>query len=648
MRRRDPESGMDRLDGLIGGVRAYVLIAALILAAALPGVFAMPTLDRDEARFSQASAQMLETGDYVVIRYHDDLRNKKPVGVHWLQTAAVAALSSAEAREIWVYRLPSLLGAVLAGWGTLWAGAALFDRRTAFLGAAALSLTLLLTSEAHIAKTDAALAGSMMMLVAALAQMREDHRQWRSRRWLGLLFWGALGAGVLLKGVIAPMIAAFILAGLYLWERRARWMKPLAFWPGLTLFSVLVIPWFAAVQIATEGEFLFEAARVDLGEKLVRGAEGHAAPPGAHLLWLPLMFWPATLLLPAAFALAFVEGRAALRPADPLPEEARRRAEGWRFLLVWAVPAWLVFEIAPTKLVHYTLPVYPAFALMGGAALARWLDGEDGRIVRWGGLALFGLAGLVLAAAAAPPVLAAVRTEAAGDFGPVLSPRIAFDWARDWAGRGVGWWGTLLVAAACGLVAWAVVQSRRLAVLGALAAAALFVGPLFRLVLLPGQSWMLATPAAVSALAEVCALPPGSARAEASPDCVAEAPHTVRAIAFAEPSFVFELAGQVVLPPDSSAGLPPSREEARPAWIINAATEEGAAALNAVIAAAAASDRCVRLARRAALNYSNGDASLLVAAVVEPAGCDDLIAATPSPSGSGAAGPAPAASAPPR
>jgi 4-amino-4-deoxy-L-arabinose transferase-like glycosyltransferase len=49
----------------------------------------MPVLDRDEGRFTEASSEMMETGDYVVIRYHEDLRNKKPVAIHWLQSAAV-------------------------------------------------------------------------------------------------------------------------------------------------------------------------------------------------------------------------------------------------------------------------------------------------------------------------------------------------------------------------------------------------------------------------------------------------------------------------------------------------------------------------------------------------------------------------------
>ncbi|MAC39001.1 MAG: 4-amino-4-deoxy-L-arabinose transferase, partial [Oceanicaulis sp.] len=96
------------------GLRACFIIAAIAAAAALAGIFTLPPLDRDESRFAQATAQMLESGNLVEINFQDEERNKKPVGIHWLQAASVAALSSAEAREIWAYRIPSMFGAMLA------------------------------------------------------------------------------------------------------------------------------------------------------------------------------------------------------------------------------------------------------------------------------------------------------------------------------------------------------------------------------------------------------------------------------------------------------------------------------------------------------------------------------------------------------
>ena len=75
------------------GARPYALLAALCLLLYLPGLTSIPALDRDEARFAQASRQMLETGDFLRIRFQDESRNKKPAGIYWVQAAAVATLA---------------------------------------------------------------------------------------------------------------------------------------------------------------------------------------------------------------------------------------------------------------------------------------------------------------------------------------------------------------------------------------------------------------------------------------------------------------------------------------------------------------------------------------------------------------------------
>src|ERR1700757_3016964 len=93
-------------------------IAFLLVCGALfflPGFFGIPPVDRDEARFAQATKQMVETGDFVDIRFQDEVRYKKPVGIYWLQaaaveTAAVLGVPHAPLR-IWLYRVPSLFGA---------------------------------------------------------------------------------------------------------------------------------------------------------------------------------------------------------------------------------------------------------------------------------------------------------------------------------------------------------------------------------------------------------------------------------------------------------------------------------------------------------------------------------------------------------
>src|SRR5712664_1524420 len=96
--------------------RAVAFLIALSLVAFLPGFFNIPPVDRDEARFAQATKQMIESRDYIDIRFQDESRYKKPVGLYWLQAGVVTtarALGLTQAlTTIWVYRIPSLLGAI--------------------------------------------------------------------------------------------------------------------------------------------------------------------------------------------------------------------------------------------------------------------------------------------------------------------------------------------------------------------------------------------------------------------------------------------------------------------------------------------------------------------------------------------------------
>ncbi|MEO1427335.1 MAG: glycosyltransferase family 39 protein, partial [Pseudomonadota bacterium] len=111
------------------------LLALIICALSLPGLWQMPTLDRDEARFAQATKQMLETGDALRIRFQGKERNKKPHGIHWLQAISVRVLSADHPTNIWAYRVPSVLGLALAVFGVWALGGHLADRETGWRAA---------------------------------------------------------------------------------------------------------------------------------------------------------------------------------------------------------------------------------------------------------------------------------------------------------------------------------------------------------------------------------------------------------------------------------------------------------------------------------------------------------------------------------
>ena len=344
------------LDRFIAGWRGPLLAALVALLAGLPALMLLPPLDRDESRYAQATSQMLETGDYVDIRFQDDPRWKKPVGIYWMQAAAVAVTSSVENRDIAPYRIPSILGAMLAAAACAWAGAAMFGQRAGFLAGAMLGASFLLSTEAGIAKTDAMLCGAVTLAMAGLARIylasRAGEVPIRPHK---LMFWLGLGLSILIKGPIGLIVVVPAMIALSVWDRDARWLKRLGWGWGLPLVALIVGPWAIAITIATDGGFWTEAIGGDLAPKITGGDEGHGVFPGFYLLIAPLLFFPATLLLPAALSAGW----------------SRRAEPAIRFLVCWLVPAWLIFELTPTKLPHYNLPTFGALALLAAAALTR-------------------------------------------------------------------------------------------------------------------------------------------------------------------------------------------------------------------------------------------------------------------------------------
>jgi 4-amino-4-deoxy-L-arabinose transferase-like glycosyltransferase len=367
---REPKNRVNpgsRLMGMIdfvtaSHVRAIAFLTLCGLLLFLPGFFTIPPIDRDEARFAQATKQMVETGDFVDIRFQDEVRYKKPVGIYWLQSAVVETASAlglprAQVR-IWLYRVPSLIGAIGAVLLTYWTALAFVTRRGAILAALILCSSVLLGVEARLAKTDAML---LLTVVAAMGALARVYLSWQRGEdpahppWMWpLIFWTALAGGILLKGPLIAMFVVLTIATLAIFDRSATWLWRLRPVWGLMWLLVLVLPWFIAIFWRAGDAFFSNSLGGDMLSKL--GAqESHGAPPGVYLLLFWVTFWPGA---PLAGMAAPAVWRA-------------RREPGAQFLLAWLIPSWIVFELVLTKLPHYVLPLYPAIAILTIGALER-------------------------------------------------------------------------------------------------------------------------------------------------------------------------------------------------------------------------------------------------------------------------------------
>jgi 4-amino-4-deoxy-L-arabinose transferase-like glycosyltransferase len=339
---------------------AFLVLCGLVLF--LPGFFNIPPIDRDEARFAQATKQMVETDDFVDIRFQDEVRYKKPVGIYWLQAAAVETASAvglprAQVR-IWLYRIPSLIGAIGAVLLTYWTALAFVTRRGAILAALILCSSVLLGAEARLAKTDAML---LLTVVAAMGALARVYLSWqrgddpiRPPLSYPAIFWTALAAGILLKGPLILMFVGLTVVTLAIVDRSASWLWRLRPFSGVIWMMLLVLPWFIAIFWRAGETFFADSIGGDMLSK-VAAQESHGAPPGVYLLLFWVTFWPGAPLAGMAAPAAW----------------AARREPGAQFLLAWLIPSWIVFEAVLTKLPHYVLPLYPAIAILTIGALER-------------------------------------------------------------------------------------------------------------------------------------------------------------------------------------------------------------------------------------------------------------------------------------
>ncbi len=344
---------------MLTGIRPYLALTLLCALLYIPGIAVIPALDRDEARYMQPTRQMLETGDFIDIRFQDEPRYKKPIGIYWLQAGAVALVGGLDSRDVWPHRIPSVLGAWAAVLITFAFGTRLFDRRAGLLAAAVVGGSLALVIEANQAKTDAVLLATIVASQAGLGLAYVAARRGEpiaQPSWISgaaALFWIAQGLGFLIKAPLPQFVALMTIGALIIADRDGNWLRRLQPLRGLLMMALIVLPWAVAIAIETNGAFFTTALGDDLLPKMMGGEESHGAPPGYYAALMLIFFWPGSLFVGPALIHVW----------------RKRRQPSIRFCLAWLIPTWIGFELIPTKLPHYVLPLYPALALVTAVAI---------------------------------------------------------------------------------------------------------------------------------------------------------------------------------------------------------------------------------------------------------------------------------------
>ena len=401
--------------GKHAGLR-YQIIVALVAAVIFVGCIVSPPslMDDVDAVQAQIARNMLQSGDWVTARLDGVAYLEKSPLKYWMVAVAFALFGAHD----WAARIPIALCTVLLCWVTARFGAWAFGRRAGLHAGLVLGTSVGLFLFTRILIPDVML--TLTITIALWGMMRALEEEERHPAAWAMAMWAAMGTGLLLKGLIAaafPVATGVLYLGLtkQLLVKRT-WRRLEVLW-GMVLALGIAAPWHVLATVRNppyfdftmhsekgsyHGFFWFYFINEHVLRFLnLRYPRDYNTVPRAyfwlfHLLW----FFPWSLNFPAAWRLQYRGGE---------------RGPRVRLLcLCWAGFILTFFTFSTTQ-EYYSMPCYPALALLLGCAMTS----GDGWL-KWGRRATGVVTGLAVATICA--ILWEVRGLAApGDIASALS-----------------------------------------------------------------------------------------------------------------------------------------------------------------------------------------------------------------------------------
>ena len=338
----------------------------LALVCYLPGVMALPPVDRSEILYAENAQEMLEQNEPFDPRFIGQSQAHRPIGTYWLQMASAWLAPESERGDITTYRIPSLIGVAMAVLLVFLMLAPPMGETRALVAAALFAVTPIVALEANLAVTEGAVLGSAVLAQLALLRIYTAPEGAPTRA-MALLFWAAQGLSITLNALAVPILSLVTVTALYALDRKLGWLRRLHALTGVPLMLVLGAPWLL-VRAGLDGGIPFHG--MPLGDLLA------ALGGSQHMQWKAI---PLTFTL--ALALGFLPGAVFWIPA--LKTIWQRRQEALpRFLLCWLAGYFLYLELVSSKPALYSVHVlFPAAA--AAVVLAMTRNAPDGRRWEW-------------------------------------------------------------------------------------------------------------------------------------------------------------------------------------------------------------------------------------------------------------------------
>ena len=353
-------------------------------------------MDDVDAVNAQIARSMLDSGDWVTARINGVLYLEKSPLHYWLMALSYLLFGVRD----WAARIPTALGSIALMWVTAALGRWGFGEQAGFYAGLVLgtSVGLFLFTRTVIPDVLLVLAITCA-LYCFLRTVEEEDRRW------AFGFWAALGTGLLLKGLLAALVPAatgmlYLLIRRRLMTRRTWYLlRPVA---GVLLALSIYAPWviLASLRNPPLFDFTFHSDPgvyrgffwfYFLNEHILRflnlryPRDYNTVPRLPFLLLHLIWIFPWSVFLPAVFKLGHFENQA--------------RASQLRWLAFLWITFLLAFLSLSTTQEYYSMPCYPAFAVLIGGALVggskRWLSFGYGLLLILGGI-LAVMAGVIL------------------------------------------------------------------------------------------------------------------------------------------------------------------------------------------------------------------------------------------------------------
>ncbi len=340
-----------------------VLMAGLVI---MPLLGSTGLWDPWETHYAEVARRMLTDGDWITLRWRQEMFYSKPVGIFWLMAISFKLFGI----NAWAARLPFALIGILGVWLSYRFVSKITDTRRGLWAAGVLATTPFYYIISRQAITDIPFAVFMLGALGSfiIVILSERTSQWEVA---AIYIFAALAA--LAKTPVGLAIPAAVALVYFLLTGDWRSIKKLKLQWGIPLFFIIAAPWYVVMSLKHGAAFYDEFFLHHNLQRAFTGVHGERGTFEYFIKQMGYGLFPWVAMLPLAFSRLFSTFRTkknevALRLMTPSVDSVSVKFD--IFLMVWAAVTFVTFTLIVTKFHHYVFPAVAPLAILIGLGMA--------------------------------------------------------------------------------------------------------------------------------------------------------------------------------------------------------------------------------------------------------------------------------------